>query len=60
MNQTASERCPICKGPLGDTPLPVRYEGRHYRFCSFRCKLVFQENPDRYLDAQGEVLEKPR
>jgi len=25
-----------------------------------RCKIIFQENPDRWLDAFGEVLDQPR
>ncbi|MBM4421339.1 MAG: YHS domain-containing protein [Chloroflexi bacterium] len=52
--------CPICKGPIGTGGMKLRYEGRHYTFCSLRCKMTFQENPDRWLDAGGEVLAEPR
>lgn len=53
-------RCAICRGPLGDRPITLRYEDRTYAFDRPACKLIFQENPDRYLDAQGEVLPEPR
>lgn len=52
--------CAICKAAAGAGALVLRYEGRRYAFCSSRCKLVFQENPDRWLDAGGDVLEQPR
>jgi ribosomal protein L24E len=53
-------RCVICGAPLGDGVLRVRYEDRIYVFEALKCKRIFQENPDRYLDATGEVLEEPR
>ena len=53
-------RCPICARPLGAAPLRLRYEERVYVFDRSVCKLVFQENPDRYLDADGGVLPEPR
>ena len=53
-------RCVICGAPLGDSALRVRYEDRIYAFDALKCKRIFQENPDRYLDASGEVLEEPR
>jgi len=53
-------RCVICGAPLGDSALRVRYEDRIYAFDGLKCKRIFQENPDRYLDASGEVLEEPR
>jgi YHS domain-containing protein len=53
-------RCVICGEPLGDSALRVRYESRIYAFDVLKCKRIFQENPDRYLDATGEVLEEPR
>ncbi len=56
----SDERCPICGAPLGDTPLRLRYEGRSYAFDQERCKRIFQENPDRWLDAHGGVLPEPR
>ncbi len=52
--------CPICRRPVVEKPLVVRYEQRSYRFDSEQCKLIFQENPDRYLDAGGGVLPEPR
>ena len=59
--------CVVCKTTMGGSaPQPpgdrirVRYEGRYYEFDRDRCKLIFQENPDRWLDAQGEVLDQPR
>jgi YHS domain-containing protein len=55
-----SEHCPICGRPLPDRPLRLRYESRVYAFDEERCKRIFEENPDRYLDAGGEVLEHPR
>ena len=54
------EACPICKGVLGPDAIRLRYEGRHYVFCSLRCKMTFQENPDRWLDAGGDLLPQPR
>ena len=56
----SASRCVICGAPLGDSTLRVRYEGRIYAFDTLKCKRIFQENPDRYLDATGEVLEEPR
>ncbi|CAN5207569.1 hypothetical protein BH18CHL2_BH18CHL2_09570 [soil metagenome] len=55
-----SEVCPICARALGGEPLRLRYEGRVYSFDRAACKLMFQENPDRYLDAGGGVLPEPR
>ena len=53
--------CPVCGAALGDAPpLKVRYEARVYGFDREACKRVFQENPDRYLDAGGGVLPTPR
>ncbi len=54
------EACPICKRPLGDAPIRLRYEGQRYAFDRDLCKRIFQENPDRYLDAGGGVLPEPR
>ncbi len=53
-------RCVVCKSPLRAAPLRLRYEGRMYDFDRERCRLIFQENPDRWLDATGDVLEQPR
>ena len=52
--------CPICHGAVGDAPITLRYEQRLYTFDRGSCKQVFQENPDRYLDAGGDVLPEPR
>ena len=54
------QRCVVCGAPLGAEPLRVRYETRLYSFDGARCKRIFQENPDRYLDAEGRVLPEPR
>ena len=50
----------ICKKPLGTDAMRLRYEGQQYDFDSERCKRIFQENPDRWLDASGGELEQPR
>ena len=52
--------CVICGKPLDEGVIRVRYEDRLYAFDAEKCKRIFQENPDRYLDATGEVLEEPR
>ncbi|HEV8229711.1 MAG TPA: hypothetical protein VGQ86_07115 [Candidatus Limnocylindria bacterium] len=52
--------CVVCKVALDAARIRLRYEGRYYEFHGERCKLIFQENPDRWLDAGGEVLEQPR
>ena len=52
--------CPICHQALGDAPITLRYESRTYSFDGASCKRIFQENPDRYLDAAGDVLPDPR
>ncbi|GAC1489794.1 MAG: hypothetical protein NVS1B1_06970 [Candidatus Limnocylindrales bacterium] len=53
--------CPICHAELADPPLiRLRYESRIYAFDQDLCKRLFQENPDRYLDADGNVLAEPR
>jgi hypothetical protein len=56
----SDRRCVICGAPLGADAIRVRYEDRIYVFDVMRCKRIFQENPDRYLDALGGVLEEPR
>ena len=52
--------CPICHRQLGGAPVKLRYESRVYVFDAEPCKRIFQENPDRYLDAGGGVLPEPR
>jgi YHS domain-containing protein len=52
--------CVVCKTALETERIRLRYEGRYYEFDSARCKIIFQENPDRWLDAFGEVLDQPR
>ena len=53
--------CPVCGAPLPAPPaLKLRYEDRIYAFDKDVCKRIFQENPDRYLDAEGGVLPEPR
>ncbi len=52
--------CVICRRPLGEHPITLRYEMRSYGFDREACKRIFQENPDRYLDAHGGVLPEPR
>ena len=60
MNDPKSAVCVICGQPLGDAPRRLRYEERLYAFDRDVCKRIFQENPDRYLDAAGDVLPEPR
>jgi len=56
-----SATCPTCGAPLPDPPpFKLRYESRIYAFDREACKRIFQENPDRYLDADGGVLPEPR
>ena len=55
-----SPRCVVCKTPLAGNPIRLRYEGRYYVFDRLGCKMTFAENPDRWLDAAGEVLPEPR
>jgi YHS domain-containing protein len=57
---TEAPTCVICHRPLGERPFSLRYEMRVYRFDRDTCKRIFQENPDRYLDAEGAVLPEPR
>lgn len=52
--------CVVCKGPVGEGGIRLRYEARAYVFDKEACKRMFQENPDRYLDAAGGVLPEPR
>jgi YHS domain-containing protein len=52
--------CVVCGEALGELILRARYEERVYAFNSERCKRIFEENPDRYLDAAGDVLPEPR
>jgi len=52
--------CVTCGKPLEAGAIRVRYEALVYLFDSERCKRIFQENPDRYLDAGGGVLPEPR
>lgn len=52
--------CVICHRPVGEVPVRLRYEQRVYSFDGEACKRIFQENPDRYLDAGGGVLPEPR
>ncbi len=52
--------CVICGAPLDDGALRLRYEEHVYAFDREACKRIFQENPDRYLDAAGGVLPEPR
>jgi hypothetical protein len=56
----SERRCVVCGSALAAGAIRVRYEDRIYAFDAMRCKLIFQENPDRYLDAFGGVLEEPR
>jgi YHS domain-containing protein len=61
MSQQASAMaCVICHRQAGPDAIRLRYEMRVYVFDRETCKRVFQENPDRYLDAGGGVLPEPR
>ena len=60
MTETPRRLCVVCKEPIGEDAIRLRYEGRHYVFDRERCKRIFYENPDRWLDAHGGVLEQPR
>ncbi|HET7699259.1 MAG TPA: hypothetical protein VFM06_00150 [Candidatus Limnocylindria bacterium] len=53
-------RCVVCKQQLAEGAQRLRYEGQFYDFDRERCKRIFQENPDRWLDAGGGVLDQPR
>jgi len=53
------QHCVVCKQVIV-TAIRLRYEGRVYTFDAERCKRIFFENPDRWLDAMGGVLEQPR
>ena len=53
-------RCVVCKAPVVEGGIRLRYEMRAYVFDKEACKRIFQENPDRYLDAAGGVLPQPR
>ncbi|HEX6060800.1 MAG TPA: YHS domain-containing protein [Candidatus Limnocylindria bacterium] len=56
-----TEVCATCHAPLADpAPLKLRYESRLYAFDKEVCKRIFQENPDRYLDADGGIRPEPR
>lgn len=57
---TRAERCPICGTVLTERRLRLRYESRTYAFDAEGCKRIFEENPDRFLDAGGEILDRPR
>lgn len=50
------QTCAVCGAELASSAIRVRYEDRVYSFESERCKRIFQENPDRFLDAGGQVL----
>lgn len=52
--------CVVCKTALSSAAIKLRYEGQSYAFDRDLCKRIFQENPDRYLDADGGVLPQPR
>lgn len=56
----AGARCVVCKREVGADGMRIRYEGQYYAFDRERCKRIFQENPDRWLDAHGGVLDEPR
>jgi YHS domain-containing protein len=55
-----ADQCVVCRRPLGEHPIRMRYEQLVYAFDRDACKRIFQENPDRYLDAGGGVLPEPR
>ena len=56
-----TEVCATCHAPVRDpAPFKLRYESRIYAFDKEVCKRIFQENPDRYLDADGGVRPEPR
>jgi YHS domain-containing protein len=57
---TVNRICVICGSELGEAAIKLRYEQRVYAFDREGCKRIFQENPDRYLDATGDVLPEPR
>lgn len=52
--------CVVCKKAVAEGAIRLRYENKHYDFDTERCKRIFQENPDRWLDAFGGVLDRPR
>lgn len=33
----------------------VQYKGRTYYFCAEHCKTLFEKDPERYVEREGEV-----
>lgn len=61
MGRKGADACVVCGSPLPATGgIRLRYEDAVYAFDAERCKRIFQENPDRFLDASGGVLPEPR
>ena len=51
---------PVCGLDLNDQPDSVEldFEGSTYRFCSEKCKNIFEENPQQYLKTQTSKRSK--
>lgn len=53
----SSEVDPVCGMALGPAePLFVFYRGERIRFCSERCRALFQESPAHYVAAPGGLM----
>ncbi len=41
--------CDMTVGPFNDV-LTIQYKGRTYYFCSQLCKILFEREPEKYLN----------
>jgi Cu+-exporting ATPase len=46
---------PVCGMEVDESKAPAVsiYKGRTYHFCSRGCKVIFDKNPEQYLDEKG-------
>jgi YHS domain-containing protein len=47
---------PICLSEIDEEEAPAKsvYKGQTFYFCAERCKQMFEEDPEKYVDVKGE------
>ncbi|MCF7916764.1 MAG: YHS domain-containing protein [Candidatus Omnitrophica bacterium] len=49
-----NKKDPVCGNEITEEKSCVEHQGKHYCFCSDKCKQEFQNQPEKYTKEEGQ------